>query len=131
VEERDPETYAIIGAAMDVHRVLGSGFLESVYQEALAIEFSERGIAYQREPAIVISYKGYSLSSCYRPDFIAFESVIVELKALDALTTREQAQIINYLKASDISRGLLINFGQSSLQHRRFIRSDTPSSFLS
>ncbi len=117
----DEQTFAIIGAAMAVHRELGHGFLEAVYQEALAIEFVQQGIPYAREIELPIQYRGRQLSTGYRVDFLCFDEVIVELKALDKLTTREEAQVINYLKAGDKSRGLLLNFGNKSLEHKRLV----------
>ncbi len=107
-EERDEQTYAIIGAAMEVHRHLGHGFLESVYLEALTAEFELRLIEFQREVELPVRYKGLVLSCSYRADFVCFTDVIVELKALGEMTTREHSQILNYLKATRCSRGLLI-----------------------
>jgi GxxExxY protein len=118
--ERDPRTYAIIGAAMEVHRHLGPGFLESVYQEALAIEFSLREIPFLQNQELLIRYKDRILKTRYKPDFVCYENVIVELKALSSLGGVEEAQVINYLKATSFEIGLLINFGARSLQHRRF-----------
>ncbi len=117
----DPQTYLIIGAAMEVHHVLGCGFLESVYHEALADELSRRGIPFQREVGLQVMYKGKLLPCTFKPDFICYDSVIVELKALDALSGKDQAQVINYLKATRIARGLLINFGAASLQYERLV----------
>lgn len=119
MEERDPRTYAIIGSAMEVHRQLGNGFLEAVYQEALAIEFKIRAIPFQREVTLPVSYKGHALSCQYRADFICFDSVVVEIKALSELSGKDEAQLLNYLKATGIHVGLLLNFGSSSLQYMR------------
>jgi GxxExxY protein len=117
---RDPETYAIIGAAMMVHRTLGRGFLELVYHEALGLELGSRRIPFVREIEIPIYYKGAPLAVRYRVDFICFHDVLVELKASDRLTAVDDAQIINYLVAAKLGRGLLLNFGSTSLQYRRF-----------
>jgi GxxExxY protein len=119
--ERDPRTYKIIGAAMEVHRQLGCGFLEPVYQEAFALELRTREIPYSRELKFPVSYKGQRLQNHYRPDFICFDSVIVELKALSSLSSVEESQLINYLKVTGYHTGLLLNFGARSLQQRRFV----------
>ena len=119
---RDPETYAIIGAAMEVHKILGCGFLESVYHEALAIEFERKNISFRRECALPVTYKDVVLPCQFRADFICFESVIVELKALARFSSADEAQTINYLKAAGLQRGLLLNFGAASLEHKRFAR---------
>jgi GxxExxY protein len=118
---RDPQTYAIIGAAMEVHRVLGCGFLEPVYQEALAKEFLLREIPFRRQVELPLTYKGDLLAVKYKPDFICCDDVIVELKALDRLSGKEKAQVINYLKATGIERGLLLNFGTIRLEYERLI----------
>jgi GxxExxY protein len=119
-DKRDPRTYAILGAAMEVHRQLGCGFLEPVYQEALALEFASQGVPFQHEVELPVFYKGQKLNVSYRADFICFDAVIVELKALSKLGGIEEAQIINYLKATGLEVGLLINFGAPSLEHKRF-----------
>ena len=119
--ERDARTHAIIGAALEVHRTLGPGFLEAVYQEALAKEFGSRGIPFRLQCEIPVFYKGDKLSTNYRADFICFDSVIVELKAVRQLSVVEEAQVLNYLKASGLHISLLFNFGAPSLQHRRFV----------
>lgn len=118
---RDPKTYAIIGAAMDVHRELGCGFLEAVYQEALAVEFTQRGIPFQREVDLLVFYKGEKLRAGYRVDFLCYGEIVTELKALAGITGVEEAISLNYLKASKQHAGLLLNFGASSLQFRRFV----------
>ena len=121
VEERDPQTYAIIGATMEIHRQLGHGFLEAVYQEAAVIEFPLRQIPFQREVPLPIKYKNILLTTYYRADFVCFSEIIVEFKALSRLSTVEEAQLLNYLKATGLKRGLLINFGASSLQYKRLV----------
>jgi len=119
--QRDPETFAIIGAAIKVHRQLGHGFLELVYQTALALEFQDRGIPYAAEVALPIKYKGKLLTCTYRAEFICFKNVIVETKAIAQLTGADDAQLINQLKATGFHRGLLLNFGAPSLEHRRLV----------
>ena len=114
-------TASIIGAVLEVHSILGNGFLEAVYQDALAIEFEKRKIPYEREKQIQIQYKGITLSKTYIADFVCFDEIIVELKALSATTKEHDCQILNYLKASKCKIGLLLNFGESSLKPRRFV----------
>ena len=127
-DKRDPRTYAIIGAAMEVHRHLGCGFLESVYQEAMALELTAREIPYRREVEIPVFYKGQRLDAFFRADFLCFDSVIVELKALASLSGVEEAQVINYLKGTGFEIGLLFNFGAESQEHRRFVFSKSSPS---
>lgn len=123
VDQRDRDTYAIIGAGMEVHRNMGAGFLEPVYHAALEKEFRGRGIPYQREYEIPVRYKGDLLGLTYRADFVCFGEVLVEVKALTRLTEAHAAQVINYLVATGIQRGMLLNFGSASLQYRRVVRS--------
>jgi GxxExxY protein len=118
---RDEQTYQIIGAAMEVHRQLGHGFLEAVYHEALTIELAARGVPFQREVELPVFYKSQSLRCGYRADFICFETVLVELKALARLSTIEEAQVLNYLKSTGLHRSLLINFGAPSLEYKRLV----------
>ena len=119
--QKDPETFAIIGAAMEVHRELGRGFLKLVYQTAVALEFQERGIPFKAEVALPIRYKNKLLTCAYRADFVCFESVVVETKAISTLTGADEAQLINELKATGLTRGLLLNLGAASLEHKRLV----------
>jgi GxxExxY protein len=121
VEERDPQTYAIIGAAMEIHSQLGHGFLEAVYHEAAMVELPIRGIPFEREVALPVKYKNTLLPTHYRADFVCFSEIIVEFKALSRLTSIEEAQLLNYLKATGLKRGLLINFGAPSLEYKRLV----------
>ena len=114
------ETYQIIGAAMKVHSLLGPGFAEKVYQDALALEFMEHGIPFKREVELHASYKGVTLDSTYKPDFICFDKIIVELKAVKELDDVHRLQAINYAKVAGFKLSLLFNFGQASLQKERF-----------
>jgi len=115
------ECYKIIGACMNVHKELGPGFLEAVYQESLAIEFLNQGIPFEKEKEIRIFYKDKLLDKCYKADFLCFGKIIVELKALSELSNDHISQILNYLKATKLRGGLLVNFGFSSLVYKRLI----------
>jgi GxxExxY protein len=121
--ERDNQTYAIIGAAMEVHKILGPGHLEAVYHEALEIEFELRDIPYDSKPRMRVDYKGQELKKYYQPDFVVFDRVVVELKAQSALGSIDEAQALNSLKCSLRDVALLINFGEPSLSWKRFARS--------
>jgi GxxExxY protein len=118
---RDPQTFAIIGSAIEVHRELGSGFLEPVYQEALAIELRRRNVPFEREVRLGITYKDEPLRCAYRADFVCYGEVIVELKAVSAMTTNDHAQLLNYLKATGLRRGLIINFGAQRIESKRMV----------
>ena len=120
----DPRTYAIIEAAMEVHRHMGCGFVEGIYQESLEIEFGLQGIPFQREDEVRVFYKQRELESRYVPDFICFGDVIVELKALSVLSGTEELQVLNYLKATGFKTGLLLNFGNPSLEFHRYVWND-------
>ena len=104
------EVYAIQGAIFEVYKTLGSGFLEGVYQEALELELTSRGIPYMSQPEITISYKGSMLHQKYRADILCFDSIILELKAVNQLLPEHSAQLFNYLRATGMKLGLLINF---------------------
>jgi GxxExxY protein len=125
--QRDPRTFALIGAALEVHRVLGPGFLEAVYQEAFGKELFRREIPFRAEVELPVFYKAEKLSTTYRADFVCYDSVIVELKALKQLTIIEEAQVLNYLKATGFQLAMLFNFGARSLQHKRFVHSPKES----
>jgi GxxExxY protein len=117
----DPQTYAIIGAAMEVHRELGNGFLEAVYQEAMALELAARKIPFQREVSLQIKYKSRPLACAYKADFVCHDEILVELKAIERLGDPEKAQVINYLNATKFTRALLFNFGSPSLEYQRMV----------
>jgi len=121
----EAETYKIIGACMTVHKSLGAGFLESVYQEALEKEFTKLGIPFIRHQKLSIIYNGQKLKKYFVADFVCYEKIIVELKATTFLRQDDEKQLLNYLKAISFEIGLLINFGQSSLTWKRLI--NTPS----
>jgi len=116
------EVFEIIGAAIEVHKELGNGFLEPVYQEALEIEFTLRKIPFEPQKRLQLFYKGVQLKKEYIPDFVCYDKIIVEIKALDRLSNIEIAQLINYLKATKLKLGILINFGsQGKLEWKRFV----------
>ena len=106
---------------MEVHKQLGNGFLEAVYQEALELEFIESKIPYDREAGITISYKNKILAKRYIADLICFDNIIVELKSVSDLIDQHYKQIFNYLKATNMQLGLILNFGSTSLQFKRII----------
>ena len=118
---KDEQTQAIIGAAMKVHRELGCGFLEHVYQCAFAVELEKQGIPFRREVELPVYYAGEKLDCFYRVDFICYDDIVVELKALSHLSGVDDSQVINYLKAAAMKRALLLNFGGKSLEFKRFV----------
>ena len=114
------EAYQIVGACFEVHNALGSGFLEAVYQEALEIELASQKVPFKPQFKFPVSYKGRKLESYYQADFFCYDQVIVEIKAVKELADTHRAQLINYLKATSLPLGLLINFGsQAKLEHQR------------
>ena len=119
--KKDPRTHAIIGAAMEVHIIVGPGHLEAVYQECLEIKFELREIPFIPQPRLEVFYKDRKLKKFYIPDFIVYNEVIVEIKAEKSLTRVDEAQLINSLVISGHDVGLLLNFGEESLRYKRFI----------
>ncbi|MGY6744958.1 MAG: GxxExxY protein [Cecembia sp.] len=115
------ESFKIIGAAMEVHNELGHGFLEKVYHEALEIEFLKREVQFLKEHKLPIYYKNTKLSMVYSADFVCYDKIIIEIKALSELNTEHTAQVINYLKATKMKLGILINFGSKSLEFKRIL----------
>lgn len=115
----EQETYKIVGAAMEVHRQLGCGFTEKVYQEALEKEFLLRAIPYRREVRMRVHYKNEVLGTEFVPDFVCYDQIIVELKAVQELDNIHRAQAINYARVAGVDLALLINFGSTSLEHER------------
>ena len=112
------EVFNIIGAAMEVQNHLGRGFLELVYHEALNIELGLRGIPFETEKLITIAYKGHLLERTYKADLVCFENIVVELKSVEKLKTEHTAQLLNYLKATNLPLGVLINFGETPLKYK-------------
>lgn len=115
------EVYAIVGAAMEVHKTLGCGFLEAVYQEAFEIELATRQIPFQAQKELIIYYKDHTLNKTYIADIVAFDKIVIEIKALTRLSGLEEAQLLNYLRATGFQVGLLINFGAQSLEWKRMV----------
>jgi len=116
------ETYQVVGAAMEVYYKLGTGFLEPVYQQALAIELKQRSILFEQQKRFQIDYKGTILEKEYVADFVCFDQVIVEIKALNQLSPVDWSQVLNYLKVSRMRVGLLFNFGSvGRLEWKRLV----------
>ncbi len=117
-EESDP----IIGACFEVYKEKGNEFLEAVYQECLSIKFALQGVPFTEKPKLRLDYKGRELKQTYEPDFLCFEKIIVEIKAIKKLADEHRAQVINYLKAIGKQLGLLVNFGHHpKIEHERFV----------
>ena len=116
------ESYRIIGACFEVYKDMGNGFLEAVYQECLAIELGKQQIPFTEKPRLRLEYKGCTLRKEYKPDFVCFGKIIVEIKAVKTLTDEHRAQVINYIKSTDKQLGLLVNFGHyPNIEHERFV----------
>ncbi len=114
------ESHKIIGSAIEVHKTLGNGFLEPVYQEALAVEFEKKGIPFEKEKQLRIKYKDVYLTKYYSADFICYDKIIIECKALKGLLPEHESQVINYLNATGFRLGILINFGGMKTEFKRF-----------
>jgi GxxExxY protein len=121
------ESYAIVGACMKVHRALGAGFLEAVYEEVLEKEFVSQNIPYKKQVQLDLYYEGVQLKKHYRADFVCYDSIIVELKAVAHIPSVFYAQLQNYLKCTNMELGLLINFGTPSLTYKRILNSNNSS----
>jgi len=119
------ETYQIIGSCMTVHKSLGCGFLESVYQEAIEKTFTKNKLPYKRQQKMKILFEGVELTKYFIADFVCFDKVILEIKACEYITKNHQSQLLNYLKSTKMEIGLLVNFGESSLKWKRLI--NTPN----
>ena len=115
------ESYQIIGACMKVHRTLGAGFLEKVYQEALEHELQKLSIPYEREKQLQILYDDVKLDKYYKADFLCFDSIILEIKAQKLISDNDKKQVLNYLKSTDLKLRLLVNFGTPSLTYKRVV----------
>lgn len=118
------ESYDITGCMLNVYNSLGCGFLEAVYQEALEIEFKSAGIPYKREVCLPIYYKGILLQKEYFADFLCYDKIIVELKAVSAIADIHKSQVLNYLKATGYKLGIIVNFGAASLETKRVCNSN-------
>jgi GxxExxY protein len=117
------ESYRIMGACFEVYKQMGHGYLEAVYQECLELEFGRQGIPFRSREALALSYKGQPLRQCYVPDFLCYEAIILEIKAVSALDDVHRAQLHNYLKATGLRLGLLVNFGHHpQIQYERVVR---------
>jgi len=111
----DVESYEIRGACMEVYKVMGNGFLEAVYQECLEIEFAKRGVPFESQKPLTLIYNGTRLKQTYKPDFICYGKIIVEIKAVSKDSPEHRAQVTNYLKATGFQLGLIVNFGHYPL----------------
>jgi GxxExxY protein len=115
------ESNLIIGAAIEVQMNMGIGFLEPVYQEVLEMEFAERGIPFEREKELLLSYKGKELKKRYYADFVCYDKIILELKVCDKITKIHESQVINYLNATNFKLGIIMNFAVIPLEFKRIV----------
>ncbi len=123
------ESYKIIGCCFEVYNDLGPGFLEAVYQEALSIEFSKQGIPFIEQAEMNVFYKGIELKKKYYPDFLCFDEIILEIKAMETFSPTDESQLLNYLKGTKKPLGLLVNFGGEKLQYKRFANTKKSANF--
>jgi GxxExxY protein len=121
------ETYRIVGSAMSVSNTLGCGFLEAVYQEAMEIELKESRVPFEAQKRIHIQYKDRILQKEYVADFLCYECIIVEIKAIKKITEIEEAQLLNYLNATKLPLGLIVNFGAPKLEWKRYVNTKSRS----
>lgn len=121
----EEESYKIIGICMEVHKKLGTGFLESVYQEVLQKEFVKRNVPFEQQKKLQLYYDQVELKKYFIADFVCFDKIIIEIKSVQFVNSNAKQQVINYLKATNFKLGLLINFGESSLKWKRII--NTPN----
>ena len=116
------ESYALMGACFHVYKAMGCGFLENVYQEYLEIEFEEQGIPFESYKEVKLTYRNKQLKQTYKPDFVCYDKIIIEIKAVSNLVDEHEAQILNYLNATGFKLGILVNFGHyPKLEHKRFV----------
>jgi GxxExxY protein len=123
----DRRTFAIVGAAMTVHRILGCGYLESIYRDAMAIELDLCRIPFEMEVPCKVAYKGHELRGHYHIDFVCYSDMVVELKARSSVGPADRAQVINYLAAAGLRAALLLNFGTQRLEYQRLVLGDNPA----
>lgn len=118
---KQDEYYKVVGLCMEVHRILGGGLLEAVYKEALEIEFTNHNIPFEREKEFIIEYKGHTLKKRFYADFVVYDEIILEVKATKLLIDENIAQTLNYMNITKSGLGILVNFSNKSLQHKRVV----------
>ena len=123
------DIYEVVGAAQEVHKTLGRGMHERIYQEALAVEMKQRGLDFEREKHLHLTYKGVDLDMTYIADFY-YNGVIIELKSVDAINSEHRAQLFNYMRITDHTRGILINFGEKRLRAERYLYDEVDDNFI-
>lgn len=119
------QSYKIIGSCFEVYNELGPGFLEAIYQEALSLEFSKQNIPFIQFAEMNVYYKGIELKKKYYPDFLCYDDIVLEIKAMESLSPADEAQLLNYLKGTKKLLGLLVNFGGEKIQYKRYANTKT------